>query len=73
MTTEAPSAPDPITVTVKGAAQMLGLSNWSVYKLLDAGDIESRYKGTRRLVVIESLREYVASLPTEKPKADGAA
>lgn len=69
-----PDTPDPITVTVKGAAQMLGLSNWSVYKLLDQGKVESRYKGTRRLVVVESLREYVAGLPTEKPKAsDGAA
>lgn len=52
---------------------MLGLSNWSVYKLLDKGHIESRYKGSRRLVVVESVRQYVAGLPTERPSKDGAA
>lgn len=67
------TSPDQLTITVKAAAQMLGLSNVTVYKLLDNGDIKSGYTSTgRRLVVMESLREYVANLPTERPSGDAA-
>lgn len=69
----ADTSPEPLTCTVKAAAQMLGLSNVTVYKLLDAGDIESGYTSTgRRLVKVESLRQYVATLPSQRPQ-DGAA
>lgn len=62
-----------LTCTVKAAAQMLGLSNVSVYRLLDAGHIESGYTDSgRRLVKLESLRQYVSDLPSERPR-DGAA
>lgn len=54
----------PIFVSVKQAAQMLAISPWSCYQLLDAQAIESRYHGRRRLVSVESLRAYAASLPT---------
>lgn len=54
----------PIFVSVKQAAQMLNISPWSCYQLLNAGEIESRYQGRRRLVVVTSLREYAANLPT---------
>lgn len=60
----------PILVSVKQAAQMLGISTWSCYQLLDDNEkrkapIESRYIGRRRLVVLESLKKYAAELPTE--------
>lgn len=55
----------PIFVSVKDAAQMLGLTAWSVYQLLDKQAIESRYHGRRRLVKVESLREYAESLPSQ--------
>lgn len=54
---------DPIFVSVKEAAEALGISQWVVYQLLDAKKIESRYQGRRRLVVVESLRSYAAELP----------
>lgn len=57
----------PIFVSVKDAAQMLGLTTWSVYKLLDEQKIKSQYHGRRRLVAVESLREYAESLPTTPP------
>ena len=63
---------DPIFVSVKDAARLLGLSTWVCYKLLDEGRIESRYEGRRRLVSVESLREYAASLPTSY-RAEGGA
>lgn len=54
---------DPIFVSVKQAAHLLGVSPWSCYQLLDAGEIESRYYGRRRLVDVQSLRRYAAQLP----------
>lgn len=61
---------DPIFVSVKDAARILGgISPWSVYQLLDAGTIQSQYHGRRRLVVLASLREYAAGLPSTAPEA----
>ena len=59
---------DPISVSVKTAAAMTGLSKWTIYKRLDEGAIASAYDGSRRLVVVESLRAYIKSLPTERPE-----
>ena len=55
----------PIFVTVYEAAAVLGVSRWQVYQLLDKQAIESRYSGRRRLVLVTSLEEYAANLPTE--------
>lgn len=55
---------DPIFVSVKQAAQALGVSTWVCYQLLDERKIDSRYHGRRRLVSVESLREYARNLPT---------
>lgn len=63
---------DPIYVSVKEAARMLGLSTWSIYQKLDAQEIESRYDGRKRLVVVESLRKYAASLPEVPTKAEAS-
>lgn len=54
-----------LLIPVKEAANRLSVTPWSVYKLLDEGVIEGRYQGRRRYVVVESMREYVANLPTE--------
>ena len=54
----------PIFISVKQAAQMLGISPWSCYQLLDSGAVDSRYHGRRRLVRVESLHKYAAGLPT---------
>lgn len=65
---------EPLTCTVKYAAQLLGISNESVYTLLDKGAISSGYTPVgRRLVHMDSLREFVANLPKEDPRKDGAA
>lgn len=63
---------DPIFVSVKEAADMLGLTPWSVYQLLDRQEIESRYHGRRRLVLVTSLREYAERLPTSPPEVEAA-
>jgi len=53
----------PIFVSVKEAAEILSLTPWSIYDLLNKGLIESRYHGRKRLISYESLQEYAASLP----------
>ena len=57
-----------ISVSVKDAAAMTGLSKWTIYKLLSDGAVMSVYEGSRRLVLTESLRDYIANLPTERPE-----
>lgn len=64
---------DALFVSVKEAARILGLSTWSIYQKLDAQEIASRYDGRKRLVVMESLREYAAGLPEVAPAKDAAA
>lgn len=62
-----PTADDPrIFVNAKEAATILGLSRAQVYELLGQGVIESRYFGRRRLVVLDSLRQFAADLPDER-------
>lgn len=63
----------PKLVTVKDAAVVLGLTNFAVYKLLDAGKIEGRYIEGRRMIPVEALDAFIDGLPTERPRADGAA
>lgn len=62
---------DPIFITVKQAAQALSVSPWTVYQLLDAQRIESRYQGRKRLVSVASLRQYASDLP-EYPQETSA-
>lgn len=64
---------DPIFVSVKEAARMLGLSTWSMYQRLDQQAIESRYDGRKRLVVVDSLRKYAAALPEVAPVKEESA
>jgi excisionase family DNA binding protein len=56
---------DPLLVSVKDGARILGVSDWQMYELLNKGEIESRYIGRRRKIVYSSLRSYFDSLPDE--------
>lgn len=60
---------EPVFTSVAEAATYLNVKTARMYALLDQGAIESRYEGTRRKVVIASLREYAANLPTVHPDA----
>lgn len=65
---ENPGSPEPIFVSVKVAASMLGIHTWTVYQLLNDQAIESRYIGKRRMVRLTSLREYAEGLPETAPE-----
>lgn len=64
--------PDPINVSVKEAARILGVSSWLMYQRLDAQVIESRYEGRKRLVSYASLKAYAAAMPETQIKADAS-
>lgn len=64
-TTNEVSGPDPIFVSVKEAARLLGLTPWSVYQLCNSGVLASGKdltptgeEGKRRLVSMASVKEY---------------
>lgn len=63
---------DPIYVSVKEAARILGVSTWLMYQRLDAQAIESRYEGRKRLVSYASLKDYAAAMPEQQVKADAS-
>lgn len=62
---------DPIFVSCKDAAKVLGLSIWEMYEMTSGDDpvIKVSFRGRRKLVHVDSLREYAANLPTERPEA----
>jgi excisionase family DNA binding protein len=50
---------EPITVSIVTAAAMLGISRSKFYELLEAGDIEGIRIGSRKLIPVSTLREFV--------------
>jgi excisionase family DNA binding protein len=58
--------PDPIFISTKETARLLGVSRNHVYELLDRKVIDSRYIGRRRMVVKASLDAFVERLPEQR-------
>lgn len=59
-------AADLISCSVARASELTGISTSRLYDLLNRGLIESRYEGSKRLVLAESLRDYIGALPSER-------
>jgi excisionase family DNA binding protein len=57
-------APAPLAYTVPDACKAAGLGRTTLYELIAAGRVRAMKAGTRTLVEAESLRRYLASLPT---------
>lgn len=69
MATDTPPV-EPLLVTVKYAAQRLGLSNKAVYDLCKRGELASGKTSTgRRLIRTESLHEYADTLTSQRESA----
>lgn len=54
---------DKIAVTVPEAVQISGIGRTNLYKLFKDGSIKPRKAGTRTLVIVDELKEYLKSLP----------
>lgn len=57
---------EPIFVSVQEAADALNITRGEMYKLAKGGPITSKLHGRRRLVSVDSLREYADGLPTDR-------
>ena len=54
---------EPITAPIPEASRISGLSRSEIYRRLAAGDIRAVKSGTRTLILMDSLRTHLASLP----------
>jgi hypothetical protein len=54
---------EPILCSVPQGCQMIGIGTQGMYDLIGAGEVRAVKRGTRTLLVVESLKEYAAKLP----------
>jgi excisionase family DNA binding protein len=52
---------DPIAVTIPNALRLSGLGRTKLYELIAKREIQTARVGSRRLVLVESLRRFLAS------------
>ena len=55
----------PLTISVKEAAQITGLSTATVYDRVRGGQIKARYEGRKVLVLYAALAAYIDALPAD--------
>ena len=58
---------EPLAVSAGGAARLLGVSRPTVYQLMGREDFPSFKVGTRTLVSVEGLREWIRKQAEVKP------
>ena len=57
------STVDPIAIPIHEATRISGLSRSEIYRRLAAGQVHAVKSGRTTLVMMESLRDHLASLP----------
>jgi len=57
---------EPLTVTVERGTELTGLSRSEIYRRLLSGEVKAVKKGRQTLVIYESLKEFIRSLPPAK-------
>ena len=62
-------AMEPLAVSIADAVKISGLSRSEIYRRGAAGDIEIVKNGSRSLVVVASIRRFLASLPPAELRA----
>ena len=60
---------EPLAVSVSEAARLLGISRPTVYQYIGRDDFPSFKLGTRTLVSVEGLREWVKAQATKEETA----
>ncbi len=64
---------DPLALPIADAVTFSGLSRSEVYRQLATGKLRAVKSGSRTLVLVESIRAYLASLPAATFRAAKAA
>ena len=59
---------EPAFLPIPAACKFLGLSPASIYRIIGLGKLQAVKAGGRTLLVMQSLRDYAASLPPAKIK-----
>jgi Helix-turn-helix domain len=54
---------DPLAVPIPEAVRLSGISRSELYRRLAAGDVRAVKSGARTLILMDSLRAYLANLP----------
>jgi hypothetical protein len=54
---------EPILCSIPQGCQMISVGTQGMYDLIGAGEVEAVKRGTRTLLVVESLRRYAKKLP----------
>jgi hypothetical protein len=54
---------EPLALPIPAACATSGLSRSEIYRRLAAGDLHAVKAGSRTLILMESLRDHLASLP----------
>ena len=54
---------DPLAYTIQDAGQLAGLGRTKLYDLISEGVLDARKIGSRTVIIGESLRGYITSLP----------
>src|SRR5271169_2833398 len=60
---------DRITATIPEFRRLSGIGRSRIYELLDAGELESVYIGSRRLILIDSYRKLIERHRDRRPAA----
>lgn len=55
--------PEPLTAPIPAACRYSGLTRTEIYRRLATGQIRAVKSGSRTLILMDSLRAHIASLP----------
>jgi excisionase family DNA binding protein len=64
---------NPLALTIHEAVRISGLSRSEIYRRLSNGNVKAVKSGSRTLILMDSLRAHLASLPAAKFRAPRAA
>ena len=64
---------DPLAVPIQEAVRISGISRSELYRRLGSGDVRAVKSGARTLILMDSLRAHLASLPAATFRAPKAA
>lgn len=60
---------DRISVSVRQAAELTGLSQDLIRAAYRSGDLQVRYNGTKVVIPVSALEQWINGLPTERATA----
>ena len=64
---------EPLAVSVSAATHLAGLGRTSIYEAIGAGDLASCKVGSRRLIMVEDLRAWLARQRRTTKRSEQAA